>query len=43
MSIDKASGNENMADVEDGEYIITELKFNGAEAELRLVKKLIAT
>ena len=29
-----------MTDAEDGEYIITELKFNETEAEIRLVRKL---
>jgi hypothetical protein len=28
-----------MAEVEDGEYVITDLKFNGKEAELRLVNR----
>lgn len=26
-------------DVEDGEYVITDLKFNGTEVELRLVNR----
>ena len=43
LSIDKMSGNKNMAHEEDGEYIITDLKFNDAEAELKLVKKLTST
>ena len=28
-----------MVDVEDGEYVISDLKFNGTEVELRLVNR----